>query len=83
MGVRVQDCSGISPGQLELEVGRGLGVPGTSVALLPSTSTEELGGGPGGCNYLLSIYPVKVLTYGKKKVEAAKYGLGAEKVEEA
>lgn len=83
MGVGVQDCSGISPGQLELEVGRGLGVPGTSVAALPSTSTEELGGGPGGCNYLPPIHPVQMLRYGKENVEVAKYGLGAEKVEEA
>lgn len=43
MGVSVQGCSGMSLGNLGLEVARRLGVPHTSSASLPSTSPEEVG----------------------------------------
>lgn len=50
----IQGCSGISP---RLEVAKGLGVPGAFVTALPTTSTEELGGGRGWRPQLPLFHP--------------------------
>lgn len=69
--VGVQGCSGITHRQLDLEAARVLGVLGTYMASLPSTSTELWGSRTEGCSSLPPIHPVRMLGY-EKKVEVAK-----------